>query len=205
VEDYNTLFNNATNRNNVSTGSNSLAYPPILLPPILLSGYRFPSWLFGELSEWSQVNAIAGTGEASDDLFGITRPTTSAKKSWGAVQFNDIERETTTTRGSSDASVKLADAGEYQVLVPVANESTTFSVYVYREANYAGTNPQLVVKQPGQSDDTTADTGSASAWNEITTTLTPSADTEFVTVVLRSNNTSTTGSYAAYFDDLTVS
>ena len=204
TEDYNTFFMNNLDRTNTSIGSNSQTYPPLFVPPLLLDGFQFPM-AFCELSEWSAVRGIAGTGEATDDFLGLTRPTTSAKKSWGPVQFRDFSRETGTTRGSSTASIKLADAGQHQMFVPVTNTSTTFSVYCYRETNYAGTNPQLVIKQPGIADDTTTDTGSASAWNELTTTLTPDAGTNFVVVELVSNNTATSGSYDTFFDDLTVS
>ncbi|MCP4713418.1 MAG: hypothetical protein GY869_32715, partial [Planctomycetes bacterium] len=60
TEDYNTLFGNGTDRNNVTAGANSIAYVPLLQPPILyagidqLEGFRFPPPLLGELSEWSQ-------------------------------------------------------------------------------------------------------------------------------------------------------
>jgi hypothetical protein len=137
-------------------------------------------------------------------LYGITRPATSAKKSWGAVQYKPGVRETTTTRGSSTASIKFADAGKHQMFVPTDGTSTTIAVYAYREADYAGTNPQLIVKQPGVADDTTTDAAAASQWNELTTTLTPSATPPYVVVELVSNNTATSGSYAVYFDDLSV-
>lgn len=204
VEDYNTFFGNSTDRTNTATGSNSLTYPPLWRMPLLLNGIMFP-FLLGELSEWSQILGITGTGEATDDIFGMARPTTAAKKSWGAFQFVDMERDTATTRGGSTASIKLADAGRHQIWVPVTNISTTIAVYVNREANYAGTNPQLVVKQPGVADDTTTDAGSSGAFNQLTTTLTPSANTDYVVVELVSNNTATSGSFATYFDDLSVS
>lgn len=204
IEDYNSFYQNGTDRFLVSTGANSNTFPPLLSVPILLNGFVFP-WNSLVLSDFSQLVAIAGTGEATDDFFGATRPTTSAKKSWGPVQYSDFERETTTTRGGSTASVKLADAGRHQIWVPVTNISTTIEVYVNREANYAGTNPQLVVKQPGVADDTTTDAGSSGSWNQLTTTLTPSANTDYVVVELVSNNTATSGSFAAYFDDLSVS
>lgn len=210
TEDYNTFWGNITDRTSVNTGANSQAYPPLLLPPLLhsgasqASGYTLP-WWFGELSEWSQVRAITGSNEPSVDLQGIGRPATASKNSWGALQFHDMERDTGTTRGGSTASIKLADAGRHQIWVPVANESTTISVYVYREANYAGTLPQMIIKQPGQSDRTTTDTGSASQWNQLSDTFTPSADTDFVVVELVSNNTATSGNYDVFFDDLAVS
>ena len=98
----------------------------------------------------------------------------------------------------------MHDAAIHQIWVPVANESTTISVYVQREANYAGTNPRLIVKQPGQADDVTTDVAAASQWNELTTTLTPAADPPYVVVELQSLNTAVAGNYDVFFDDLTV-
>ncbi len=205
VEDYNCFYENGTDRNNVNTGANSVSYIPGFNLCSLLSGIKLPQQPFFALHEWSALAAIAGTGEATDDFYGLTRPTTSAKKSWGPIQFADNERDTGTTRGSSTASIKFNDAGRHQIFVPVSNESTTFSVYVNREANYAGTNPQMIIRQPGQADTVVTDTATTGVWNELTTTLTPAAGTDFVVVELVSNNTATSGSYATYFDDLTVS
>ena len=168
-----------------------------------LSGYKFP-WLFGELSEWSQLQ-IAGVDERNTDMFGITRPATAAKNSWGPVQFHDGERETTTTRGASTASITLHDAGVHHIWVPVTNTSTTINVYVYREANYAGTLPTMTIKQPGQVDDVTTDAAAAVQWNLLTTTLTPAADPPYVVVELQSLNTAAAGNYDIFFDDLEVS
>lgn len=209
VEDYNNFFNNGTDRTNVNIGANSVSYIPGLCPPLLhagasqVSGYKFP-WWFGELSEWSQVRAITGSNEPTEDLRGIVRPTTAAKNSWGAVQFHDIERDTGTVYDGV-ASLKLADAGRHQVFVPVNPTSLTITVQVYREVDYAGgNNPQMIVKQPGQADDITTDAAAASQWNELTTQLAPSPTTDFVVVELVSRNTAAAGSYATYFNNLVV-
>lgn len=209
VENCNTFFGNSTDRSNVEAGANSVTYPPLLDMPILnsgagqVSGYKFP-WLFGSLSPWSQVRAIAGASEPAVDLFGVARPATAAKNSWGAVQFQGQIRDVATVRGGA-ASLKLPDAGRAQFFVPTAGAAITISVYVYREANYAGTNPQMVIKQPGQADRTTTDVGAAAGWNLLTDTFTPDASTDFVVVELVSNNTAVAGSYAVYYDDLSVS
>jgi hypothetical protein len=204
VENYNSLFSNSTDRANTSTGANSNAYPPLFALPLLFDGIRMPQNLF-EFSEWSKLRAIAGTGEATDDLLGRTRPSTSAKKSWGPTQYDDVSRNTGTVHAGS-AALKLADAGRVQFYVPVGNESTTFSVYVYREASYAGTSPQMVIHQPGQADVVVTDAGSSGSWNLLTTTLTPATNPAYAVVELVSNNTATSGSgsYAVYFDDLSV-
>ena len=153
------------------------------------------------------MRAIAGTGELSTDLFGIARPATAAKCSWGAIQFQDVERETTTVYDASTASIKFTDAGRHQIWVPVTATETTISVYCYREADYAGTNPQMVIKQPAQADRTTTDAAAASQWNELTDTFTPAADPPYVIVELVSNNTDAASAATndAFFDKLTVS
>lgn len=208
TEDYNAFYGNSTDRTNVAAGGNSNTYPALWLPPILhsgasqVSGFKFP-WWFGELSEWSQIQAITGSNEPTEDLRGIVRPTTASKNSWGPCQFWDVERETTTVRSGS-VSITFHDAGSHQIWVPVEAVETTFTVYCYREANYAGTNPRMVIKQPGQSDDTTTDTGAASSWNQLTTTLTPAADPPYVIVELQSLNTAAAGNYDSFFDDLKV-
>lgn len=203
IEDYNTFWGNTANRDTVDTGANSEDFPPLFTPPLLLDGFQFP-WWFGELSEWSKVARIAGTSEPTDDFFGIARPTTSSKKSWGPLQLREAERETTTVYDSSTASIKLADAGDAQFFVPVDGSEITISVQAYREANYAGTLPRMIIRQPGQADRVTTDTGSASQWNELTDTFTPDSGTEFVVVILRSLNTATSGSYDTFFDSLQV-
>jgi len=202
AENYNTFWANAADRTTTGTGANSVARPPLRMPPVLLAGIAYP-WHAVALSEWSQVRAIAGTGMAAGDMYGMTRPTTDSKKSWGAVQYAEPRRDTGTKRTGA-ASLKLPDAGRHQMFVPTANASTVFSCYVYWGADYAGTKPQMVVRQPGQSDMTVTATGTAGNWEQLTTTLTPAASPGYCVVELVSSNTATSGAYATYFDDLTV-
>lgn len=209
TEDFNSIYQATTARTNTNVGGNSNTYPPLFLMPILhagasqANGYQFP-WIVPALSEWSQIRAITGSNEPAVDLRGIVRPATASKNSWGTAQFHDMERETGTTRGGSTASLVLHDAARHPIFIPVAASSITVSVYVYREANYAGGNPQMVIKQPGQADRTTTDAGAASAWNELTDTFTPAANPPYVTVELVSNNTAGAGNYDVFFDDLTA-
>ena len=206
IENYNSIpLSNTTPRTNVNVGGSSNTYPALFEMPVLLDTFTQYPWKFGELSEWSELRGIAGSSEASDDLYGADRPATSSKKSWGAVQYKPGERETTTTYDSSAASIKLADAGRHQMYIPVTAASTTIAVYCYREANYAGTNPQMIIRQPGQAAETTTDAAAASQWNELSDTITPDAGTDYVIVELVSNNTATSGSYASFFDALSVS
>jgi hypothetical protein len=62
----------------------------------------------------------------------------------------------------------------------------------------------MVIKQPGQADDTTTDAAAASQWNLLTTTLTPAADPPYVIVELQSLNTAAALAYDVFFDDLKV-
>jgi len=203
VEDYNNFYSNTTDRGNTSVGAHSTAYPVLLDAPRLLAGFRFPFSL-GELSKWSQLLRIAGTSESTDDFWGMTRPVTSSKKSWGPFQATGAVREVTTIHGGA-TSIKLPDAGQQFLMhVPASAVSTVFNIYCYREANYAGTNPSLIIRQPGVAETKVTDAGSAGAWNLLTATLTPSALPTYVDIFISSENTAAAGSYAAYFDDFSV-
>jgi len=205
VEDYNTFFSNTTDRSTVNTGANSVSYASLPLYPILLDGHIFPVPPIGTLNPLSAVGRKAGTSESTEDLFGMARPSTSSKKSWGAIQVTGAIRETTTVHGGS-ASVKLPDAGEqFLMRVPITAVSTTIACKCYREADYAGTLPQMILRQPGQSDRTTTDSGSASTWNTLTDTFTPASLPPYVDIFIKSNNTATTGNYDTFFDTVAVS
>lgn len=204
IEDFNTFWKNTTDRTNVATGGNSVTYPPLFTPSVLIDGFVMP-WLplFG-LSEWSQTARIAGSSEAVDDLFGIVRPTTSAKNSWGAIQLREAERETGTVQTGS-AALTLADAGDHQIFVPVTATSTTFEVAARYESEYAGTLPRLIVRQPGQADQVDTMVAAADTWETLSLTFTPSATPPYVVIILRSLNTSVSGDFDTYWDDLDVS
>lgn len=208
TENYNNLYN-FTARTNVAVGANSTAYPPVFQPPVLnsgaaqVSGFLLP-WVFGSLSSWSKIRAISGASEATEDLFGIARPATAALNSWGPVQFQQITQDMATVR-TGTLSQEFTTAGRRQLIIPVQAVNTTITVYVYREANYAGVNPQMILKQSGQADITITDAGGLSAWNQLTHTWIPSAVPSWLVIELVSNNTAAAGSFAVYFDDLTVS
>lgn len=204
TENYNSFWGCNTMRTLVSTGSNSDEKPPLYEPPMLLAGLQYP-WNPFALSQWSPVRALAGLGQSAVDLYGLTRPVTASKRSRGPIQFADESRETTITR-TGGVALKLADAGTlllFEVLVTAV--STTISVYVRWEADYAGTKPRMVIRQNGQADITVTATGSAGSWEQLTHTFTPAASPGWLHVFLVSSNTATTGSYAAYADDFGVS
>ena len=205
VENYNTLFGVGTARSNVDTGANSNTNFPLFMPPMLKAGHRFP-WTFGALSNWSTLARIAGATAPTDDLFGMTRPATASKQSWGPFQYVGAVRDTTTKDGATGASIKLPDAGEQFIMrALVSNASTTISLKVYRESDYAGDLPQMILRQPGQADETTTDTGDAAEWNTLSDTLTPAALPPYIDIFVRSRNTATSGNYAVYVDTVSVS
>jgi len=204
TEDYNTFYGNGTNRSGISTGTHSKTYPPLFDVPRLFAGVQrnWPVWF--SLSQWSQIAGIAGTGTASDDLSGMTRPATAAKISWGPHQYVNRARDTTTVFAGT-ASIKLADATIVTLFKPVTSAAPlNISAYVYRESSYAGTAPQMIIRQPGQADVTVTDGGSASAWNLISTTVTPATSPQWIEILLVSNNTASGANIGVYVDGISV-
>jgi hypothetical protein len=95
--------------------------------------------------------------------------------------------------------MKMPDAMTYQIIIPITGKRMTFSLEVYREANYAGTNPQMIIRQPGQSPRTETDVGSASQWNALSDEFTPVDSPAWVVLEIRSNNTATSGNYDTFW------
>lgn len=204
VEDYNSFNGNATTRANTNTGANSNTYLPGFAFPVLFDGVSIlPNPYPGALADWSLLRAVTGSSASSEDLFGLDRPTTASKISRGALQWFPRARDTGTVR-TGTASLKLGDMSRVQFTFAAGSVSTTVSVYVYWESDYAGTKPQLIVKQAGQTDQTDTAAGSAGAWEQLSITLTPAAVPGWIVVELVSNNTATSGNYDVFFDDLTV-
>ena len=201
-EDYNVYERDVSNPidTDLTQGSNTVFRPILFQPPLLYRGMKYP-WTYPRLSHWSTIPDLACSNNApSDDFFGVTRPTSDAKKTRGAIQFNQPSRGTEVHL--TGESIKMPDAMCHQTLVPTTGKQMTFSVQVYRESNYAGTLPQLIIKQPGQSTRTTTDIGSAGVWNKLSDTFTPASSPKWVMMEIRSDNTAMSGNYAVYFDDL---
>lgn len=185
-------------------GANTEEKAMVIAAPILRRGFAFPM-------PWHEVSPespllLYGCGQTppSEDFFGLPRPSTDSKKTRGAIQYQYVERDTTTVPTGEEESIKFADAGVHQIFIPITGKSMKFTIEVYREANYAGTNPQMIIKQPGQSDQITTDAGAASQFNQLSDTHTPSDIPTYVVLELKSNNTATSGSYGVYFGKLTV-
>jgi len=204
TSDYNNLYANLTNYSSVTAGTHDTTYSPLFAFPMLLNMFGLPNIPLFSLSEYSALRALGSTSPAGEDVFGISRPVTNSKLSIGPFQWSDVSQSTTQVDAGT-YSRKLADAGREQYFIPVTNVSTTFSIKVYRESSYAGTAPQVILKQPGQADITLTDAGSSAAWNTLSTTFTPATLPGWVCVELVSNNTATSGSFAVYWDTESVS
>ena len=203
IEDFNTFYRCGTDRTNVNVGGDSQTYPVLLRARTQLAGLGLPSQ-FLALSQWSPIRALADNGAGpADDLLGIARAVTNGKRSWGAVQFVDSERETGTVRTGSVALV-LHDAGRHQIIVPIDNAQTMISVWVRREANYAGNLPQMIIKQPGQADRVTVSVAAVNTWEELTDTFTPAALPPYVVVEFVSRNTAAALAFETFFDDMAI-
>jgi len=206
VEDYNGLYNNAADRDaDVAVGANSVTYAPLWETPLLQEGVKTPV-RFPFLSQWSAYRRLtdSGTVPSGGDLFGLPFPATNGKRSWGAIQYQDFERDGSVYRGASGASGLMNDASIKTFLVPVGASSATLEVYARRGANYAGSNPRVVIRQPGQSEIEVVDAGAAGAWNLLTHTWTPAASPPWVQVMLQSRNSAGAGDYTVNWDDLKV-
>lgn len=209
TENFNTFFGNGADRNTVNVGVNSQVYPPLFLSPTLnsgagqASGFQF-SWWMGELGPWSQIRAIAGSNEPGEDFYGIRRPATASKNSWGPIQYHDMEAETGTVQAGTYARV-LHDAGSVLVKrIPITGVQITVTLYVRREANYAGNLPRMIIKQPGQADQITAMTAAVNTWEQLTDTFTPASPPGFVELWIESRNTAVAGNYETFYDTMDV-
>lgn len=205
VGDYN---NFAHDRATVSTtftlGANTTEYTNLFTLPLLHheKGLLYPFEQYAFSPESGVPTLACNSNSASEDLFGITRPATLSKRTRGAIQYNILEREATIVYGSSPVSYRMRDAQANQFIVPITGKKMRFSCRVYRESDYAGTLPQVIIKQYGQSDVTLTDTGSAETWNELATSITPADFPLFIAIEIRSNNTATSGDYKVYWDVL---
>jgi hypothetical protein len=201
LEDHNSI--NSAAGLNVAAGANSDTAMPLFEMPALEPGYVLP-WRPLGATVGHATSAVARALFGTMDIYGVTRTATAAKNSRGPTAHRFIARDVTTVRTVGGASLKLPDCGRHQMWIPITAVSTTITVYVYREANYAGTNPQMIIKQPGQADLTITDAGPAGTWNALTHTWVPAAVPTYVVVELVSGNTAVAGNYAVYFDDLGV-
>jgi hypothetical protein len=205
VLDYNNyqFARDTTNLINVSAGANDNFYPLLPMPPIIVDGFLLP-FENERFAPYSQVPSLACDAGADEDIFGIRRPTSDVKKTRGCFQHSHVERETTTTYGSSPESLKMADAMATQIIVPITGKAMTIQARVNREANYAGIAPQITIKQAGEVDKVITDSGGVSAWNLLKTSIKPASLPKYIVIELRSDNTAISGNYATFWDALQV-
>ena len=182
--------------------SSETTYLTLFRAPVLFAGYRFPFRSYYP-SQWSYWRAGVSSGDTvAEDIYGIDRPATASKRSRGPRQHENFFREATTVEAGLSAT--FPDAGRKQFVIPTRGETVTVSVKCRREANYAGTNPQMIIKQWGQSNRTTTDAGASGSWNPLSDTFTPASGINLFVVELVSDNSATSGDYAAFFDSLRV-
>lgn len=207
IEDYGyyiPYWGDADTRVAVTKGANSITRNLMKQPNLLYDGFYFLQNPL-DLHRLSPIkNYACGQTPPSDDFYGLPRPTSDSKKTRGAIQLNPIERETTIVPSGETESIKMADASVHQIFIPITGKTMTFSVEAYRETDYAGTNPQMTIKQPGQSDRTTTDVGSANQFNALSDTFQPANLPSWVVMEIRSDNTATSGSYATYWGGFKV-
>lgn len=198
-DDYNAWCNVNTHNLTGANNYNSMLYRAM---PVLLAGFMYPqeNWV-AEILGQTAITHQGNNSAPSTDLFGIDRPTGSSKQTPGAIQYTGVQRDTATKK-SGASSIKLKDAGRY-IFPIIANpgKKHTVSVYVNREANYAGTNPQLVIKRFGQDDIVVTDGGSSGSWNRLLASFWAGANEDYAQIEYVSDNTATSGSFAIYFDD----
>jgi hypothetical protein len=121
-----------------------------------------------------------------------------------AVQWPGWALDTGTVHGGARSIKWAGGAGYYVMTVPVmASTSTTISCYVRHATGYTGTKPTMIIREPGQSDRSTTDTGAADTWNQLSDTWTTQSTTTAVQVIIKCDNTAA-NDYAVWVDDIAV-
>lgn len=205
IENMNNFWQNTVDRGNVTnTGGVDTAYAYLPMLPLLTGRPRNPMEFFPP-SEWEQTRYATGLYGANEDLFGVHSEIAQTRRSWGAMHAYAVKRETAPVYGTFVGTLYLENASEAQFTYPVQPSVTyTITVQVYVETNYAGSVPDMVIRQPGAVDVTATSSGAAGVWEQLTTTFTSGADMNWISVALRSHNTSTTPSYGVRWNDIQV-
>ena len=179
-----------------------ISYLPLSLP-IQFAGYKFP-WDYLAPSVAYNDNIYASdTGTLTKDIYGLPRPG-GDKFTRGAVQFRGVTRDSSEYK-IAPSSARMDDASQQLFRVPIdAAKKITVTIYVKREANYAGTNPQLTVRLSTSGATTDTDTGSVGVYNKLTVVVTPGANDRWAQIELTSNNTASSGSYKVWFDEFRI-
>jgi hypothetical protein len=87
VENYNSLFGNTTDRSNVSTGANSVAYVPLFDARWFFEAVNGGKMVTPfDLASYSQLVNLAGTSPTTADMRGTT--VIGAQREWGPMEFD---------------------------------------------------------------------------------------------------------------------
>lgn len=202
AEDYNMFgVNSDGSRRNTDVGAHSNSLVPLMAWPGLSPGFRTGDHLWGfEQAVYSPLIDADDSGAAATDIYGTPRASYQQTRNQGAIQTSYLERDPTTKYTGSDASMSMKWSGYITLRIPVDGTEITISVRAWRAAAYTGTLPQMVIRQPGQTDITVTDTGAAETWNILTHTFTPAAVPGYVQIDLLTH-----AWQGGKFDDLTVS
>jgi len=172
--------------------------------PSLIGHVRQPMTLFAP-SEWEPNRYASGLYPKNEDLFGVQNMTAQTHRSWGAIHAHAVKRSTTQIQDAFAGSLYMEDAAEQLFAFPVQPSVTYIvSVWIYVEPNYTGTVPQMNIRQPGETDVLVASTGAAGVWEQISTSFTTGTVADWISVGLRSNNTSTVPLYGVYWQNIQV-
>lgn len=199
VCDYN--FYNGTGTD-ASKGANHLtSFLPDSLP-IMLSGYKYP-WEYMKVSNYNDNIYTADYSNLTTDLYGLPRGP-NGKNTRGAIQFRGVMRDGTEYR-TAPSSARMDDASQQIITVPVnGGKKVSVTMYVKREADYTGTNPQLAIRSPTQGETIVTDSGSSGSYNKLSLSVVPSDSDRWLQIELRSNNTATSGNYKVWFDSFKI-
>jgi len=88
VENYNTFWNNDTNRTNTNTGANSITYPPLFDTRWFfeLAGGKGRMLSPFDLASYSQLVNLAGTSPTTTDMRGTA--VIGAQREWGVLEYD---------------------------------------------------------------------------------------------------------------------
>jgi len=199
TDDYNQYWPNKDD----DDGANTIVKPILFKSQILYSGFRFPYNAL-QIRNYPDASLRQATNtNVTEDLYGIARAP-SGKRMRGALELQDVIRDTSTVSQGS-TSIKIQDAGYYQFMIPVVGGSRlSIGVDALYEADYTGTLPQLTIKRTQYSDQTITATAPPNNWDRLDYSFRPDDDEQFISIELRSNNTATTGSFATYFDAISI-
>ncbi len=198
-DDYNILSSYEVTEND---GANNVDKWWPMYPQSLYQGIRIP-WDLTKMMNKSHI--WQGDDSAlSEDMYGLSRPSVTGKRTPGAIQFREARRDGVDFR-SGISSIALDDTSRYLFHIPlVATDEVEITAYVKRETDYTGVLPQLVIKRPGEPDITVTDTGAVNNWNKLTHTWTVGASDRWAQIELKSNNTALSGSFQVNFDDIEI-